>query len=632
MTNEQSDKHIIVGTAGHVDHGKTTLIKALTGTDTDRLKEEKQRGMTIDLGFASFTLPSGRTVGIIDVPGHERFLKNMLAGASGVDLVLLVIAADEGVMPQTIEHLEILQLLETKKGIVALTKCDMADDEWIEVVEDDIRGRLAGTFLEDAPIVRVSGVTSAGLPELTAAIEALCDEVEQRGASGPFRLPVDRVFTLTGFGTVVTGTLLSGTIRLGDSGQILPAGLQTRIRQLQVHGRKVDEAAAGTRVAANLVGVETSDVRRGDVLAQPGFLKPTALLDATVRLLADAPGPLRNRQRVRLHIGSAELLGRMTILDQDEIKPGQEAFVQFRSEDPLVAARADRFVIRSYSPMRVIGGGTVLEPNAVRHRRFDSKVLDALNAKRQGSPRELVEQALLSGAMTMSDIARSAAIPDSAAGSAAEELARDGRVIKLDTGRLMHVVTYSTLAERIETALSQFHGANPLRAGQNKEELRTTAARGLDQKTFNALLSALQAEGRIAVSENLARISTHEITLSPEQQRAVSEVESVYRQAGLGPPSLEEIIAKIPAAREMIDLLISQGKLAKIDEGLYFHAEAIAAAQELIRNEITKNGPLTVSAFRDLTGSSRKYVVPLLEYFDSKRLTRRVGDQRVLVK
>lgn len=627
-------KHIIVGTAGHVDHGKTTLIRALTGVDTDRLKEEKQRGMTIDLGFAWFTLPSGGSVGIIDVPGHERFLKNMLAGASGIDVVLLVIAADEGVMPQTVEHLEILELLETRKGIVALTKCDMVDEDWLEIVEDDIRERLAGTFLETAPIVRVSGTTSSGLPELIKTLDAMCEEVTQRAGSGPFRIPIDRVFTMTGFGAVITGTLMSGTIRTGDALEILPTGLHSRVRQIEVHEHKQDEAVAGTRVAINLAGVETDQLHRGDVLAPPGYLKPTRLLDAHVRLLENAPWPLRSRMRIRLHIGAAELLGRVTVLNQDEIKPGDEGFIVFRSEEPLTAARGDRFVIRSYSPMLVIGGGSVIEPNPAKHKRFDASVVDALIAKRQGDPRDLVEQVLLGGsAMAATEIAKTAVMPEAEATSALEDLLAEARLVKLDTGKLIHTVSYSTISERISQSLTTYHAANPLKAGLSKEELRAGVARGLDQKTFNSLLNSLQAEGRIEVAGSLVKLAGHQLSLSPEQERLAKDLETTYLDGKFNPPMIEDVIARFgKAAVEMIDFLASQHRLVKIDEGLYFHPEAIAAAEHLIRNEITTNGPMTVSTFRDLTGSSRKYIVPMLGYFDDQRLTRRMGDQRVLMK
>ena len=625
---QDTTKHIIIGTAGHVDHGKTTLIKALTGIDTDRLKEEQQRGMTIDLGFASFTLPSGRTVGIVDVPGHERFLKNMLAGASGIDLVVMVIAADEGVMPQTVEHLEILQLLETRKGVVALTKCDMVDPEWTEIVEDDVRQRLAGTFLENAPVVRVSGATSEGIPELVSILEKLCAEAEQRSAAGPFRLPIDRVFTLTGFGTVVTGTLVSGTIRVGDAVEVLPQGLHSRARQIQVHGKKQDEAMAGTRVAVNLAGVETSELERGSVCVPPGYLKPTLLMDAHVRLLKEAPKPLKSRMRVRLHIGTAEALGRVTVLGKDEIAPSGEGLMQFKSETPIVAARGDRFVIRSYSPMRVIGGGVVLEPNAARHKRFDQAVVSALEAKRQGDPRELVEQALLSGgALPAPEIAKSAGLSAEDAAQAIQALTEDGRLVRLDSGKLMHRVTLDTTAERILAALAEFHKANPLKPGESKEALRARSARGLDQKTFSSVLARLEADGKVAADGNTVRLTQHEIRLSPEQQKAADKLEAAFLKDKFNPPSMEEATS----SKDIFDLLVTRKKLVKIGEGLYFHTDALAEAEKRIREYVAASGPMTVSAFRDLIGSSRKYVVPLLEYFDNKRVTRRVGDQRVVV-
>ena len=629
------EKHVIIGTAGHVDHGKTTLIRALTGIDTDRLKEEKERGMTIDLGFASFTLPGGRRVGIVDVPGHERFLKNMLAGATGVDLVLLVVAADEGVMPQTREHLEILELLEAKKGVIALTKCDMVDDEWLEVVQDDIRQAFAGTFLEKAPIIAVSGTTGAGIGDLGKQLAAMVEEIEERSASGPFRLPVDRVFTLTGFGTVVTGTLVSGTIHVGDAVEVLPEGLQTRVRQLQVHGARQEQAVAGTRVAVNLVGVEVEDLQRGSVIAPPGYLRASQLIDTTIRLLPTASAPLRSRTRIRLHIGTTEALGRLKILDKEEIAPGEEGLAQFVAEQPLVSSRSDRFVIRSYSPMHTIGGGIVLDANAPRRKRYDQKSIDALKTRLQGVPADMVEDILLTttSGVAVKNIAASTGLEQQLVTDVLTKLAAKGRARKLGTEKWIHETLYSQIIGRVENTLRTYHDTHPFKSGMPREDLRITAARTLDARTFAVILSALELNGQISCGENTVRLASHEVKLGESEQSIADKIESMYKSAGMNVPTQEEAISVCGnLAKEMFSLLVERGKLMKIDEGLYFHAELIAKAQSALEQHLKSNGKITVSEFRDLIGSSRKYVVPLLEYFDSKRITRRVGDARVLAK
>ncbi len=433
-------KHLIIGTAGHVDHGKTSLIRALTGTDPDRLKEEKERGMTIDIGFASFRLPSGRQAGVVDVPGHERFLKNMLAGASGVDLLLLVVAADEGVMPQTVEHLDIMRLLEAQKGIIALTKSDMVEPDWLELVTEDIRAAVQGTFLADAPIIPVSSATGEGLKDLALTIDRMTEEVEQRDTSAPFRLPVDRVFTMPGFGTIVTGTLVAGTIRLESPAVVLPQGRETRIRQIQRHGKKEEQAEAGSRVAVNLAGVDLEEVARGDVVCQPGRYQATRILDARIVMLPNAPRPLQNRARIRFYLGTAEVLGRAVILDGETLQPGQEGLAQFRLETPVVAARKDRFVIRSYSPMNTLGGGIVLDANPERHRRQDERVLERLKTAEKGDPAELVEQALAAARLaplTPEEIAGKTGLPQGEVSSLLESLAGEGRAFRMGT-RWLH--------------------------------------------------------------------------------------------------------------------------------------------------------------------------------------------------
>ena len=629
-------KNIIIGTAGHVDHGKTTLIRALTGTDTDRLKEEKERGMTIDLGFAHLTLPNGESAGIVDVPGHERFVKNMLAGAGGVDVALLVIAADESVMPQTVEHLEILDLLEVKRGVIALTKADLVDADWIEVVKDDVAKALAGTFLADSPMIPVSSTTGDGLPELVAALQDACESVAERDASGPFRLPVDRVFTLTGFGTIVTGTLVAGTVKVGDPIELLPSGLKSRVRQLQVHGQKVESASAGSRVAINLAGLEVAELGRGDVCTTPGTLKASSLFDLRLTLLGDAAKPLKNGARVRLHVGTAELIGRMILLDRDELQPGDQAYAQFRSETQAAAARGDRFVIRSYSPMNTIGGGVIIDPVARKHRRFDSAALSALETSSKGAPEELVEQALKQSptGMNAAELSKASGVADIR--GLLDSLKSSGRAVELSGGRLIHAHLLSQHAARIHETLDQFHARNPLRPGMPKEELRMTAAKAFDSRSFAVLLAYLEEAGEIATSGTAASLPGREVCLSPDQGSAAEKIISALEKAGYNVPSPDEFLktSGVPpaTAKEILDLLVHRGDAVKVAEDIYLHRSTVEQAERTIREHISKNAKITVSEFRDLVGTTRKYALPLLEYFDSKRVTRRRGDERVLVR
>jgi selenocysteine-specific elongation factor len=630
-------KHLIIGTAGHVDHGKTALIRALTGAETDRLKEEQERGMSIDLGFASFRLPSGRLAGVIDVPGHERFLKNMLAGAGGIDLVILVIAADEGVMPQTREHLEILQLLHTKKGVVALTKADMVDEEWLELVQDEVRTALRGTFLRDAPLIPVSSITGQGIPELTATLDQMAEEVETRPVVGPWRLPVDRAFTVGGFGTVVTGTLMSGTVRVGDRAEILPAGLETRVRGIQTHGQSAPEAEAGTRVALNLAGVGLEGVERGDVAGAPGALTPTVSLDARLDVLESCPREVKNRTRVRLYLGSAELLARLQLLDAEVLTPGSSGLVQLRLETPTACAKGDRYVLRFYSPMNTIGGGVVLEPHAPKHRRFDAAVLENLAVKEQGTPSELLEEAIQRGGLTPATPARVAqqlGMPIEEARSLIEELKSQGRLIGTDGEAVVHSHRIEAAEGQLLQALREFHSAQPLRVGMSREELRSRLSRAMEAKGFGLVLGRLQQVGRVELLEGRVRLAGHQPQYTPEQARVAAVFESALQETPAAPPGYEEIVQsqRLPAAaaREVWEALIDAGTVVRVAEGVFFHQRALDRVKETVRAHLTEREKMTASEFRDLIGSSRKYAVPLLEWLDQARVTRRVGDERIL--
>lgn len=638
-------KHVIIGTAGHVDHGKTTLIRAMTGFDTDRLKEEKDRGISIELGFAPFELPSGRRAGVVDVPGHERFIKNMLAGAGGIDLVLLVVAANESVMPQTLEHLHILNLLGIEKGVVAVTKIDMVEAEWHELVREEVREAVAGTFLADAPVVSVSGVTGQGLDELRAALDAQAERVGGKNAARDFRLPVDRVFTIRGAGTVVTGTLVAGTVRAGDAAEILPQRLTARVRQLQVHGDKVDAAEAGQRVAVNLAGVEVQDMERGNVVAVPGTLHPTQALDAklellTVRFTPESLRPLHNRTRIRFYTGTQEIMGRVVLLDKEELAPGETAYVQFFLEEAAVVGRGDRFIIRSYSPLTTLGGGTVIEPYAKKHRRFKEEVLAELQIKEKGTPDELLEQTVRKAAspfLTGEDICR---VLPALAGELNEitgEMAAAGRLLVLpaDNKQLyIHPERYDSLCREVEATLGRYHLQQPLKLGLPQEELRKRLFAGLAPRVFAEMLNYLAADGVIAVENQKVRRPEHSITFSPAEAMVKEKLDAAYEENPYAPPAAAELAAaaKLDAAlvEKVIDAMVEMGELVRLGGEVVLTRSALETAKEKAAAHIGANGSITLAEFRDLLQTSRKFALPLLEHFDETKFTRRVGDKRVL--
>ncbi len=632
--SHDNTRQATIGAAGHVDHGKTTLIKALTDTDTDRLKEEKERGMTIDLGFAPLDLPGGQRVGIVDVPGHERFLKNMLAGVTGVDIALLVIAADEGVMPQTREHLDILQLLETRRGVVALTKCDMVDPDWLDLVEEEIRAELSDTFLKNTKIMRVSAITGLGISDLGAELSQLAAEVEEKPDTGPFRLPVDRVFTIQGFGTVVTGTLVSGTIHVGDAVEILPNKLSARVRNIEVHDRKSQNAQAGTRVAINLAGALTSDIKRGDVLVPPEYLRPSRRVDAYIRLLSSTPQPIKSRTRIRLHIGAAEHLGRLTVIGNSKIAPGGEGYIQFISESDVVAARKDRFVIRSYSPMHTIGGGTILGSNAPKRKSADPEALRQLESLKRGDPKHILEDALLlaPGPVGIKDIATKAGLSEAESSELVEQLASEEIVRTLEGGRIIHSAVLASLTSRIVAELTSYHQTNSLKTGMPREDLKAASAKAIDSKAFAALISEMMRQNLATATENLVKLPDFSVTPNESQARAISLLTSLYETAGYNPPAAQDALLQVGEnGKDAMQYLIDKKVIVKIDEGIYLSAATIEQAEKMLREKLADGGRITVSEFRDLTGSSRRFALPLLQYFDDKRITRREGDERVLV-
>ncbi|HEV8456942.1 MAG TPA: selenocysteine-specific translation elongation factor [Methylomirabilota bacterium] len=629
-------KHVVVGTAGHIDHGKTSLVKALTGTDTDRLPEEKARGITIDLGFAFLEEPDGLVIEIVDVPGHERFVKNMLAGVGGIDLALLVIAADEGIMPQTREHLAICQLLRIKSGMVALTKADLAEPEWIELVRDDVANLVRGTFLSGCPIVPVSVKTGAGLGDLRRALADLARAVPAKVTDQTARLPIDRVFTVKGFGTVVTGTLTAGIVAADDKVEVYPRGVQSKVRGLQVHGKAVERSAAGQRTAVNLQAVERAAIERGDVLAPPGSLVPTLLADATLELLPDAPRPLKARDRVRFHVGTQEVMARVLLVDRAGLEPGQVSYGRFRLEAPVVALPGDRFVIRSYSPIVTIGGGTLLDIAPPRFKRKAPALLAHLALLETGAPAQVLEEHLKqagpAGARAADLRARTAFGPERLK-TLLQELVQAGAIVAVDREWYLHRDANERLRSQTLALLGAFHAENPLRTGISREELRSRAGNA-QERVFAQLLASLEAEGLVRSEKDQVRLASHEIRLSAEQERIVRGLEADFLKAGAAPPSPEEALARLGVRgtekHELFQLLVSDRRLLRVKESLYFHAEALRAIQDKIVAHLREKKDIGPGDVKDLLGISRKYAIPLMEYFDAQRVTVRQGERRVL--
>ncbi|SRR5579884_510617 len=613
-----------VGTAGHVDHGKSTLVKALTGTDPDRLPEEKEREMTIDLGFAHLELPDGRHVSIVDVPGHERFIKNMLAGVGGIDLALLVIAADEGVMPQTREHLAILDLLQVSHGLVALTKRDLVEPDWLELVADEVLETLQGTALEGAPILPVSSTTGEGLDELLGVMAKLLSQVPERADRGLPRLPVDRVFTLTGFGTVVTGTLLDGSLRLGDDVEILPQRKRSRVRGLQTHNRKVELAPPGGRTAVNLAGVTLEDVRRGNVVAHPGMLKPTRALDVKLRLIPDALRGVENDDEVDLFTGAAEALARVSLLEGKQLRPGEEGWVRLRLREPLALEKGDKFILRLPSPSATIGGGYVVDTSPRLHHRFKAQTLSWLRSLEAGSPEQILLQALAGDQPLERGLAlRKSGLPLDQAEASLQRLIESGQARPLDS-HLVSDSAWQAMSARVRREVEDFHRRFPLRPGISKEELKNRL--GLASRLFDAALAEWTASGVLADRGAFVAGAGFEIKVSPELQRKLDGAMAALRQKPFSPPSESEL----GLSAEELAVLAGQGKVTRVSENVLFETGAYQQMIDRTVARITEQGKITLAEFRDMFDTSRKYAQALLEHLDERRVTRRVGDERVL--
>jgi selenocysteine-specific elongation factor len=626
-----TSRFIVLGTAGHIDHGKTSLVRLLTGTDTDRLKEEKARGISIDLGFAHLELPGGISCGVVDVPGHERFVKNMLAGACGVDAMVLVVAADEGIMPQTREHLDILDLLGVKRGIVALTKIDMVEADWLELVTASVAEYLDERGFGHFPIVPVSTRTGEGKEAVLQALAGVLAGVEDRPASRSARLPIDRAFVVEGFGTVVTGTLWRGTLRPGERVVLEPGGVEARIRNVEVHGETVTEARAGQRTAVALPGVSRESVPRGTWILEPGILAPALMLDVRLRVLEDAGRPLKHRERVRFHLGSSETLGRVFLLEGESIAPGESGLAQMRLEAPVVADREDRFVLRSYSPARAIAGGIVILPRAPKRRRQAEDVSE-VHREESGSAEERLV-AVLAGAesaVPLAEAARRAGLAEVETQSALAGALASGEVMSLDGGGLVARSVLDALVARAEGVLSETQRLFPLRWGVGRGELKSRLGTGISPALFDGVVAELQTRGRVSTREDRIRLGSQEQVLPPDLARIVRRVEEALEVGGKSPPVPKELQERLGfAPGEALEHLTFKGGAVKVSPELYLGRNHFQELLGWLDRAFARAPELTVSALRDAWGMSRKYSVPLLEYLDREGWTRRVGDVRV---
>ena len=631
-------KHVIIGTAGHVDHGKTLLIKALTGIDTDRLMEEKKRGITIELGFAHLDWPDGTQAGIVDVPGHEKFIKNMLTGAGGIDLAMLVIAADDGVMPQTVEHLDILTLLGIRDGLVVITKSDLVDPEWLELMKEEITDRVAGTFLEGKPIHTVSAYTGEGIPELREMLRDLVQQADEKSLRIPFRLPVDRVFSVEGFGTVVTGTLIEGAVNEGDLAQLVPSGAETRIRSIQVHGRNVPTAYAGQRVAINLAGLKKTDIQRGDAVVKPGSVRISRMLDVKLQNLKGSGRIIRHDSQVHLFHGAAELLAKVVLFGQDELRPGESCYAQLRLTEPIASKNGDRFVIRFFSPLETIGGGVILDDQPRRHKRSDPTVKTVLKIKESGSRDDVTIQLLREFGVrlpTASQLMGKLQREEADIQGELEELCSRGLAVQPLPGRFAAATAIDKLWRDCEDLLLLYHKQNPLHAGMKAAELRQKLCKGMDQASADALIGVLHQEGRIRRAGDRYALSDFTVTLTRRQRAIREKLLTIYTSAGIETPITEHIVEGYPTQErpevwQVLESLISSGDLVFLTPQICLHRDTFASILDAARTHFETNDALTLAQLRDLLNTSRKYSQAIIEHFDKLHITKKDGDVHYL--
>lgn len=624
-------KNIIIGTAGHVDHGKTALIKALTGIETDRIKEEKKRGITIELGFAYLDLPDGEKAGIIDVPGHEKFVKNMLAGAGGIDLALLVVAADEGFMPQTREHLGILSLLNISEGIIVVTKKDMVDEDWLEIVCDEVRQEVQGTFLENAQIIPVSSYTGEGIEQLRQAIFTMIDQKTQiKNLDVPFRIPVDRIFSVEGFGTVITGTLIEGTMKVGDPVTVYPSRIESRIRNLQVHSQDVQEAYAGQRVAVNLAGLKKTDLNKGDVIAVPDSMHTTMMIDIHLTVLKDCDREIRNATRLHLYHGARDILCKIVLLDRDSVGAGESCYAQLRLEEEIAVKTGDRFVLRFYSPVETIGGGVILDSNPFKHKRNDAVVLESLKLKEGGSDREKISAALRDYSArfeTLDFLQIQTGIPKEQFDQQINKLIKDKVAFRVSDNVVIHTDYLNRLKDSTVKLLESYHKENPLREGMKKDEFRNKLIKYEDISVVDKITDSLVNRKVLKYVNNCVALADFEVQQDNNQQ----EIENAFLQGGFSPESPDQIAARFPKVKnfkQVLESLVNTGKLVRVEEKILLHADYYNKALTLAKEHVDQNGQITLAEMRDLMGASRKFAVAVLEYWDKRGITKKVGDAR----
>lgn len=624
-------KNIIIGTAGHVDHGKTALIKALTGIETDRIKEEKKRGITIELGFAYLDLPDGEKAGIIDVPGHEKFVKNMLAGAGGIDLALLVVAADEGFMPQTREHLGILSLLNISEGIIVVTKKDMVDEDWLEIVCDEVRQEVQGTFLENAQIIPVSSYTGEGIEQLRQAIFTMIDQKTQiKNLDVPFRIPVDRIFSVEGFGTVITGTLIEGTMKVGDPVTVYPSRIESRIRNLQIHSQDVQEAYAGQRVAVNLAGLKKADLNKGDVIAVPDSMHTTMMIDIHLTVLKDCDREIRNATRLHLYHGARDILCKIVLLDRDSVGAGESCYAQLRLEEEIAVKTGDRFVLRFYSPVETIGGGVILDSNPFKHKRNDAAVLESLKLKEGGSDREKISAALRDYSArfeTLDFLQIQTGIPKEQFDQQINKLIKDKVAFRVSDNVVIHTDYLNRLKDSAVKLLESYHKENPLREGMKKDEFRNKLIKYEDISVVDKITDSLVNRKVLKYVNNCVALADFEVQQDNNQQ----EIENAFLQGGFSPESPDQIAARFPKVKnfkQVLESLVNTGKLVRVEEKILLHADYYNKALTLAKEHVDQNGQITLAEMRDLMGASRKFAVAVLEYWDKRGITKKVGDAR----
>lgn len=626
-------KNIIIGTAGHVDHGKTALIKALTGIETDRIKEEKKRGITIELGFAYLDLPDGEKAGIIDVPGHEKFVKNMLAGAGGIDLALLVVAADEGFMPQTREHLGILSLLNISEGIIVITKKDMVDDDWLEIVCEDVRSEVKGTFLENAQIIPVSSYTGEGIEQLKTAIFELIDQNTQiKNLDIPFRIPVDRIFSVEGFGTVITGTLIEGRMKIGDPVTIYPSRIESRVRNLQVHSHDVTEAYAGQRVAVNLAGLKKTDLNKGDVVAVPNSMHTTMMIDIKLNILRDCEREILNGTRLHLYHGARDVLCKVILLDRDSISAGESCYAQLRLEEEIAVKTGDRFVLRFYSPLETIGGGVILDSNPFKHKRNDPAVLESLHIKESGSDKEKISAALhdySSRFETLDFLQVQTAIPKEQFDQQIQKLLKDKTAFRVSDSIVIHSDYLTHLKDTAVRLLSAYHQENPLRDGMKKDEFRSKFLHFDDIAVIDKITDSLVNRKFLKYVNGCVALADFEV----QKDDNLEEIEAAFREGGFSPESPDQIATRFPKVknyRQVVESLVNTGRLVRVEDKILLHVDYYEKALSMAKEHIAQNGQITLAEMRDLMGASRKFAVAVLEYWDRRNITKKVGDARVL--